>query len=160
MKRVAALAMLLLVAACATRPPTYNRGWAIFDAEPSEGNAVKLVYGVPNSDDVDLFAVCDRDAKVFELAFFTADSSLSVAEGTRTELIVGPPSRLTSLMASVQYSHTGEMMVVARASLPPAFVRDWAGKAVTLAGQGTAMTLHARPDKAMIGDFLKRCGGG
>lgn len=159
MKRVAALAMLLLVAACATRPPTYNRGWAVFDAEPSEGNAVKLVYGVPNSDDIDLFAVCDRDAKVFELAFFTADSSLSVAEGTRTQLLVGPPNRIMSLMAWVQHHPSGEMIVVARVGLPPAFVRDWAGKAVTLAGQGTAMTLHARPGKAMIEDFLKRCGG-
>ncbi|WP_374593347.1 hypothetical protein [Sphingosinicella sp.] len=159
MKRVAALAMLLLVAACATRAPTYNRGWAIFDAEPSEGNAVKLVYGVPNSDDLDLFAVCDRDAKVFELAFFTADSDRSVAEGTRTQLLIGPPNRITPLMASVQYHPSGEMMVVARASLPPTFLRDWAGKRVTLAGQGTAMTLLARPDKALIEDFLKRCDG-
>lgn len=157
MKRLGLVALLLLVAACATRP-TYNRGWAIFDADVSEGNAAKLVYGAPNSDDIDLFAVCDRDAKVFELAFFTADSSLSVAEGTRTQLLVGPPGKITPLMASVQHHPSGEMMVVARASLPPTFVRDWAGKRVTLAGQGTAMTLLARPDKALIEDFLKRCG--
>jgi len=49
------------------------------------------------------------------------------------------------------------MMVVARVGLPPTFVRDWAGKRVTLAGQGTAMTLLARPDKGLIEDFLKRC---
>ncbi|MBB4632310.1 hypothetical protein [Sphingosinicella soli] len=149
---------LLLAAACATRAPDYNRSWAIFDAEPSEGNAVKLVYGVPNSDDIDLFAVCDREANVFELAFFTADSRMSVAEGTRTQLLVGPPEKITSLMASVQHHPSGEMMVVARVGLPPRFVRDWAGKRVTLAGQGTAMTLLARPEAAMIEDFLKRCG--
>jgi hypothetical protein len=159
MKRLCLASVLLFVAACATRPETYNRGWGLFDADAAEGNAVKLVYGVPNSDDIDLFAVCDRDAKVFELAFFTADSSMSVAEGTRTELLVGPPGKVVPLMASVQHHPSGEMMVVARASLPPTFVRDWAGKRVTLAGQGTAMTLLARPDKAMIEDFLKRCGG-
>lgn len=158
MKRFSLLAALLLVAACATRPVTYNRGWGLFDADAAEGNAVKLVYGVPSSDDIDLFAVCDRDAKVFELAFFTADSSGSVAEGTRTQLLVGPPGKITPLMASVQRHPSGEMMVVARVSLPPTFVRDWAGKRVTLAGQGTAMTLLARPDKAMIDDFLTRCG--
>jgi hypothetical protein len=157
MKRLGIISVLLLVAACATRPPTYNRSWAIFDADASEGNAAKLVYGAPNSDDIDLFAVCDRDAKVFELAFFTADSRMSVAEGTRTQLLVGPPDKVTPLMASVQYHPSGEMMVVARVGLPPTFVRDWAGKRVTLAGQGTAMTLLARPDKGLIEDFLKRC---
>lgn len=158
MKWFGLVALLLFVAACATRPETYNRGWRLFDADAAEGNAVKLVYGVPNSDDIDLFAVCDRDAKVIELAFFTADSSAAVAEGTRTQLLVGPPGKITPLMASVQHRPSGEMMVVARAGLPPNFVRDWAGKRVTLAGQGTAMTLLARPDKAMIDDFLKRCG--
>ncbi len=159
MKRKATLLALLLLAACATRPPAMNRAWSTHDAGSEGENAVMLTYGAPASDDVDLFAVCDRTAKVFELAFFTGDTSRKVKDGTRTQLLVGPPAKITPLMASVQHSElSGEMMVVARATLPPAFVRDWAGERVTVAGQGTAMTLLVRPDKAMIEDFLARCG--
>jgi hypothetical protein len=144
------------LAACATTPQ-YRERWAVFEAEPGEGNATKLVYGVPNSDLVDLFAVCDRDAKVFELAFFAGEPPEGVKSGTRTELIVGPPDALTPLMASVQIAETGEMLVVARTGLPPEFVRRWAGERVTVAGQGVAVTLLARPGKAMLEQFLARC---
>lgn len=158
MRRAATLLAVLMLAACATRPPPMNRVWSTHDAGGEGENAVMLTYGAPASDDLDLFAVCDRNAKVFELAFFTGDTGGAVKDGTRTQLLVGPPKKVTPLMATVQYSElSGEMMVVARASLPPAFVRDWVGERVTVAGQGTAMTLLVRPDKAMIEDFLTRC---
>lgn len=156
MIRAAALLLALLLAACATRPPAYNRGWATFDTP----EAAMLTYGVPESDDLDLFAVCDHEAKVFEVAFYTGDMRADVATGTRTELLIGPSGRPKSLMAAIEYSDlNGEMMVVARASLPPVFVADWAEQRIVIAGQGTAMTLLARPEKAMIATFLSRCDG-
>jgi hypothetical protein len=156
-KRLFTLALAIATTACATTP-AYNRGWSTFERNADGENAAMLVYGAPASDDVDLFAVCDRDAKVFEMAVFTGDTSRPVAERARTEVIIGPAAVLRRFDATVQYVEmSGEMMLVARTGLPPEFVRSWAGERITLAGQGTAMTLLARPDKAMIEDFLKHC---
>jgi hypothetical protein len=129
----------------------------VHDADPSQGNAVMLAYAVPDSDVIDVMAVCDRDAGVFEIAFYTGDTSGSVPDGARSELVVGAGDRTTSLPGRVQQDPLHGMIIVARSGLPPTFVADWAGKRVTLAGRGVATTLLARPARTMINDFLDRC---
>ncbi len=127
------------------------------DADPSQGNAVILAYAVPDSDVIDLMAVCDRDAGVFEIAFYTGDTSGSVPDGSRSELVIGAGSRTVALPGRVEHDQLHGMIIVARSGLPPAFVATWAGKRVTLAGRGVATTLLARPARSMIDDFLDRC---
>lgn len=123
--------------------------------------AVRLAYGVPESDNLDLFAVCDLEAKVFEIAYFTGDTRQGPKSGARSELIAGTPDAPpTAIPATIQYSElNGEMMVVGRTALPPDFVIGWAGKRVTVAGQGVATTLLAKPAKEMLQAFVDRCAG-
>jgi hypothetical protein len=146
---------VLLLAACATRAPVYNRTWSLTE----EPGTVSLAYGVPQSNDLDLLARCEGGT--FELVFLTADTKSAVRPGRRSELLIGPPDKVQSVPAWTERSDlTGELTVTARAKVPPVpLVGDWAGERITVAAEGTAMTLLDRPSRAMVEAFLRGCGG-
>jgi len=147
--------LLLLVAGCATRSSP-QRAWSIVNGD----RLASLAYGRPGAVQADFAVICDIDAGVADLVYLVGRVD-GIAQGARTELLIGYDDAMDSLPAEVGTATDGSgMTVVARTLIPPTPVTDWAGKQVTVGAVGRAATLTTPPKRRMIDAFLKACGTG
>ena len=141
-----------LASGCVTRPSL--RGWSVGPAE----DGYRLVYGLRGSASPDFAVICDVSAGVADLVY-RAGPAPGVAQGARTELLIGVGEQVDALPAEVGEVDARGATIVARTRLPPAPVAEWVGKRLTVGALGMASTFLVRPSRQQIRTFLAGCGG-